>query len=39
VVNGRTGQITGDYPKSAGKIALLVLGIIAAIAVLYYFSQ
>ena len=37
VVNGRTGQVTGDYPKSTAKIVSIVLAIIAIIAGLYYF--
>jgi DNA-directed RNA polymerase subunit RPC12/RpoP len=39
VVNGRTGQVIGDYPKSTGKIVLIVLGIIAAIAALWWLSN
>jgi len=38
VVNGRTGQVIGDYPKSMAKIVMLGLAIIAMIAGLYYFS-
>ena len=37
VVNGRTGQITGDYPKSTAKIVSIVLAVIAVIWALYYF--
>ena len=36
VVNGRTGQVIGEYPKSTGKIVLVVLGVIAAIAALWW---
>ena len=34
VVNGRTGQVIGQYPKDKGKIAMLVIAIIAVIAAL-----
>ena len=34
VVNGRTGQVIGEYPKSKSKIIRLILTIIAIIAVL-----
>jgi len=37
VVNGRTGQVVGDYPKSTGKIVAIILAIIAVIGALYYF--
>ena len=37
VVNGRTGQITGDYPKSTAKIVSIVLAVIAVIWALYHF--
>ena len=37
VVNGRNGQITGDYPKSTAKIVSIVLAVIVVIWVLYYF--
>ena len=37
VVNGRTGQVIGEYPKSMAKIASIVLAIIALIGALYYF--
>ena len=36
VVNGRTGQIIGDYPKSTAKIVMIVLGILAVITVLWW---
>ena len=32
VVNGRTGQVVGEYPKSTTKIVVLVVVIIAVIA-------
>ena len=34
VVNGRTGQVVGDCPKSVFKIALIILGVIALFAAL-----
>ena len=34
VVNGRTGQVIGEYPKSTAKIVVLVVAIIAIIAAL-----
>ena len=34
VVNGRTGQVIGQYPKSTSKIVMLVVAIIAIIAAL-----
>jgi ribosomal protein S27E len=34
VVNGRTGQVIGEYPKSTTKIVMLVVAIIAVIAAL-----
>ena len=34
VVNGRTGQIIGEYPKSTSKIVMLVIAIITIIAAL-----
>jgi DNA-directed RNA polymerase subunit RPC12/RpoP len=34
LVNARTGKISGERPYSAGKITLLVIGILAAIAVI-----
>ena len=36
VVNGRTGQVIGDYPKSTAKIVMIVLGIIAVITALWW---
>ena len=36
VVNGRTGQVVGNYPKSAGKIVAVVLGVFAVIAALWW---
>ena len=39
VVNGRTGQIIGDYPKSTAKIVTIILAVIAAIAALMYFAN
>jgi DNA-directed RNA polymerase subunit RPC12/RpoP len=37
VVNGRTGQVTGQYPKSTAKIVSIVLAVIAVAGALWYF--
>jgi hypothetical protein len=34
VVNGRTGEVVGEYPKSTSKIVMLIVAIIALIAAL-----
>ena len=39
VVNACTGEVTGDRPYSAIKIAGLVIGIIAAIIIIYQLAQ
>ena len=39
VVNGRTGQITGNYPKSTGKIVAVVFGVIAVIVALWWMTN
>lgn len=39
LINGETGSISGDYPKSIIKITLLILLAIVILAVVYYFSQ
>jgi hypothetical protein len=36
MINGQTGEVQGQYPKSALKIALLVLLGIAVIAGIYF---
>ncbi|MCL1974240.1 MAG: hypothetical protein FWG54_05430 [Bacteroidetes bacterium] len=36
VVNGRTGQVVGQYPRSMLKIVMIVLGVAAVIALLYW---
>ncbi|MBS1651557.1 MAG: hypothetical protein JSU07_06055 [Bacteroidetes bacterium] len=38
-INARTGEVQGERPYSALKIALLVLGIIAAGLLIWYFSK
>ncbi|MPM47849.1 hypothetical protein SDC9_94570 [bioreactor metagenome] len=35
VVNGRTGQVVGQYPKSKAKIAMTIIAIAAIIMILY----
>jgi len=37
VVNGRTGQIIGNYPKSTAKIIYIILAVIAILGTLIYF--
>lgn len=39
LINGETGKIIGDYPKSAVKIALIVLAILIILAVIYFITQ
>jgi hypothetical protein len=39
VVNGRTGEIQGDRPYSAWKIALLVVAILLFVFLLVMFSD
>jgi hypothetical protein len=34
LVNGGTGRIAGDYPKSPWKIALIVIGVIIFVLIL-----
>ena len=34
LINGFNGEVTGAHPVSAGKIALLVLGVVAAVAII-----
>lgn len=39
VVNGQTGRVAAEYPKSPWKIALLVLAIAVAVAVVVFLSR
>ena len=39
VVNGRTGQVTGDYPISALKVTLAVAAAILVFVLIYYWMQ
>jgi hypothetical protein len=39
LVNGQTGVVSGDAPYSAGKIALLVLAIVAAIVAVIFLAR
>ena len=39
LVNGHTGRMAGEYPKSPWKVALLVIGIIIVILILLLVSQ
>ncbi len=36
IVNGQTGKVSGEYPKSPGKIAAVVIGTAALIAVVVF---
>ena len=36
VVNGRTGQVSGEYPTSLWKVLFTILGVVGAIALAYY---
>jgi hypothetical protein len=38
VANGVSGQLAGEYPKSPWKVALLVVGILAAVAAIVWFA-
>lgn len=39
LVNGETGEISGEYPKSYIKIALLVIVVAGLLALFYYLTQ
>ena len=39
VVNGRTGKVTGQYPKSKAKIVAIVVAVLAAVAVYFWLSN
>lgn len=39
LINGQTGKIKGDYPKSPVKIAIIAVVIVAAIAGLFFFNS
>lgn len=40
VINGQTGKIAGQYPKSPAKVALLVITVLIILGILaYFFSQ
>ncbi|MDO4789449.1 MAG: hypothetical protein Q3998_00600 [Porphyromonas sp.] len=39
VVNGRTGEVAGNYPKSFVKIFFFILGMLLLIAVFYFLSK
>lgn len=39
LVNGRTGEVQGERPYSAAKIALLVITILIVIAIIYFIAQ
>jgi len=38
VVNGRTGQVTGNYPVSTAKVVWIILAVIVLIGLLYYWG-
>jgi hypothetical protein len=37
LINGQTGRVSGEYPKSPLKIAMVVLGVIIIAAAAYLF--
>lgn len=37
IINGRTGEVHGDYPLDKMKVTLVVLGVIALVALVFYF--
>jgi hypothetical protein len=39
LVNARTGEVQGERPYSAAKIAALVITIVAVVGVIIYFAQ
>ena len=39
VVNGRTGQVVGEYPKSMAKVVSIILAIVAIIGAIIYFMN
>lgn len=39
LINGQSGRVEGDYPKSPVKIAAIVAAILAAVLLLWLFSQ
>ena len=39
VVNGRTGQVVGNYPKSVAKIIMIIFAVIAVIVTLIWLSD
>lgn len=39
LINGETGVIHGDYPKSIVKIALIILAVLIILALIYFFTQ
>ena len=38
LINGQSGRVEGDYPKSPAKIIAIILGILAVIFLIYLFS-
>ena len=39
IVNARTGEVQGERPYSVWKITFAILGGLALIALIYYYSQ
>ena len=39
LINGQSGVIVGEYPKSAFKIAAIVVAILVIIALIWYFMN
>lgn len=39
LINGQSGMVKGDYPKSPAKIAAIVIAVLAALLALFMFSE
>lgn len=39
LLNGQTGQVKGEYPKSACKIGMIITGVILALSLLVWYSD
>lgn len=39
MINGQSGSVEGDYPKSPAKIAGIVAAVLLALALLFWFSE
>jgi hypothetical protein len=39
LINGQSGRVEGDYPKSPAKLAAIVAGILLLLALLFWYSE